>query len=71
MQEVSSEQIWIDSACVPAQLLYEPVLPDSDSIHQANRAAPGGLEKMVLDVYNHIILEKEDASKAVNNAMNF
>ena len=31
----------------------------------------GDTEKMVLDVYNHIILEKEDASKAVNNAMNF
>lgn len=31
----------------------------------------GDTEKMVLDVYNHIILEKEDAAKAVNNAINF
>lgn len=31
----------------------------------------GDTEKMVLEVYNHIILEKEDACGAVNNAMNF
>ena len=31
----------------------------------------GDTEKMVLDVYNHIILEKEDAAAAVNNAINF
>lgn len=31
----------------------------------------GDTEKMVLDVYNHILLEKEDAGGAVNNAMNF
>lgn len=31
----------------------------------------GDTEKMVLDVYNHIILEKEDAALAVNNAINF
>ncbi|MGC4018354.1 MAG: tyrosine-type recombinase/integrase [Muricomes sp.] len=28
----------------------------------------GDTEKMVIDVYNHIILEKEDAAKAVNDA---
>lgn len=31
----------------------------------------GDTEKMVLEVYNHIILEKEDAATAVNNAINF
>lgn len=31
----------------------------------------GDSERMVLDVYNHIILEKEDAGGAVNDAMNF
>lgn len=31
----------------------------------------GDTERMVLDVYNHIILEKEDASRAVNDAINF
>lgn len=31
----------------------------------------GDSEKMVLEVYNHIILEKEDADKAVNSALNF
>ena len=31
----------------------------------------GDTEKMVLDVYNHIILEKEDAASAVESAMNF
>ena len=31
----------------------------------------GDTEKMVLDVYNHIILEKEDAAGAINDAMNF
>lgn len=31
----------------------------------------GDTEKMVLDVYNHIILEKEDASTAVENALDF
>lgn len=31
----------------------------------------GDTEKMVLDVYNHIILEKEDAAGAVNDAINF
>ena len=31
----------------------------------------GDSERMVLEVYNHIILEKEDADKAVNNALNF
>lgn len=31
----------------------------------------GDTEKMVLDVYNHMILEKEDAEKAVDAAFNF
>lgn len=31
----------------------------------------GDTEKMVLDVYNHIILEKENAASAVESAMNF
>lgn len=31
----------------------------------------GDSERMVMDVYNHIILEKEDADKAVNQALNF
>lgn len=31
----------------------------------------GDTEKMVLDVYNHILLEKEDAASAVESAMNF
>lgn len=31
----------------------------------------GDTEKMVLDVYNHIILEREDAASAVESAMNF
>lgn len=31
----------------------------------------GDTEKVVLDVYNHIISEKEDAEKAVENALNF
>ena len=31
----------------------------------------GDTEKMVLEVYNHIVLEKEDASGAVNEAINF
>lgn len=31
----------------------------------------GDSEKMVLEVYNHIIMEKEDADGAVNDAMNF
>lgn len=31
----------------------------------------GDTEAMVMKVYNHIILEKEDAEKAVENAMNF
>ncbi len=31
----------------------------------------GDTEKMVLEVYNHILLEKEDAVGAVNDAMNF
>ena len=31
----------------------------------------GDTEKVVLDVYNHIILEKEDTVGAVNSAMNF
>lgn len=31
----------------------------------------GDTEKVVLDVYNHMILEKEDAEGAVNDAMNF
>lgn len=31
----------------------------------------GDSEKMVLEVYNHIILEKEDADRAVNAALNF
>lgn len=31
----------------------------------------GDTERMVLEVYNHIVLEKEDAESAVNNAMNF
>lgn len=31
----------------------------------------GDTEKMVLEVYNHIVLEKEDAAGAVNNAINF
>ena len=31
----------------------------------------GDTEKMVLDVYNHIILEKEDAASAVNDSINF
>ena len=30
----------------------------------------GDTDKMVMDVYNHIILEKEDANTAVNNAIN-
>ena len=30
----------------------------------------GDTEKMVLDVYNHIVLEKEDAAGAVNDAVN-
>lgn len=31
----------------------------------------GDTEKMVLEVYNHIVLEKEDAAGAVNDAINF
>lgn len=31
----------------------------------------GDHEKMVIEVYNHIILEKEDAQKAVEQALNF
>lgn len=31
----------------------------------------GDTEKMVIEVYNHILLEKEDAQKAVENALNF
>lgn len=31
----------------------------------------GDTEKMVIEVYNHIILEKEDAATAVENALNF
>ena len=31
----------------------------------------GDSEKMVIEVYNHIIMEKEDADGAVNDAMNF
>lgn len=31
----------------------------------------GDTEKMVIEVYNHIILEKEDAAAAVGNALNF
>ena len=31
----------------------------------------GDTEKVVLDVYNHIIQEKEDAASAVENALNF
>ena len=30
----------------------------------------GDTEKMVLEVYNHIVLEKEDAAGAVNDAIN-
>ena len=30
----------------------------------------GDNEKMVIEVYNHIILEKEDAQKAVEQALN-
>lgn len=31
----------------------------------------GDTEKMVLDVYNHVVLEKEDAAGAVDDAINF
>lgn len=31
----------------------------------------GDTEKMVIEVYNHIILQKEDAAAAVENALNF
>lgn len=31
----------------------------------------GNTEAVVLKVYNHIILEKEDAATAVNEALNF
>lgn len=31
----------------------------------------GDTESMVLNVYNHMIMEKEDAEGAVNDAMNF
>lgn len=31
----------------------------------------GDTEKMVMEVYNHIVLEKEDAAGAVNDAINF
>lgn len=31
----------------------------------------GDTEKMVMEVYNHMILEKEDAKKAVEDALNF
>lgn len=31
----------------------------------------GDTERMVLEVYNHIVLEKEDAAGAVNDAINF
>ena len=31
----------------------------------------GDTEKVVLDVYNHIVLEKENAAEAVNDAINF
>lgn len=31
----------------------------------------GDTEKMVIEVYNHVLLEKEDAQKAVENALNF
>ncbi len=31
----------------------------------------GDTEKMVIEVYNHIVLEKENAEKAVNAALNF
>ena len=31
----------------------------------------GDKEKMVLEVYNHVVIEKEDAAGAVNDAINF
>lgn len=31
----------------------------------------GDKEKMVLEVYNHVVMEKEDAAGAVNDAINF
>ncbi len=31
----------------------------------------GGTERMVLEVYNHIVLEKENAAEAVDAAINF
>lgn len=31
----------------------------------------GDTERMVLDVYNHVVMEKEDAAGAVNDAINF
>ena len=31
----------------------------------------GDHEKMVIEVYNHILLEKEDAEKAVKQAFDF
>ena len=30
----------------------------------------GDTERMVLDVYNHVVMEKEDAAGAVNDAVN-
>lgn len=56
---------------IPAQLLHQPVLPDSEDLDQEDCAATGDSEKMVIEVYNHIIMEKEDADGAVNDAMNF
>lgn len=72
MQEVSSEQISGLTAHVfrhnyCTNLCYQIPTVSIKRIAQLL----GDSEKMVLDVYNHIILEKEDASKAVNNAMNF
>ena len=34
-------------------------------------ALMGDTEKMIIEVYNHIILEKEDAVSAVEKALNF
>lgn len=40
-------------------------------INLRTRKNSGALEKMILDVYNHIILGKENAVSAVESAMNF
>lgn len=72
MQEVSEEQITGLTAHVfrhnyCTNLCYQIPKISIKRIAQLL----GDTEKMVLEVYNHIVLEKEDAAGAVNDAINF